>query len=117
MANYSSNRKQIVNQMRKSNEVMMDAVGRAAVGMIKAVTPVGQYPTGSGRVGGSLRGSIDHMTDEKGNVFVGSTLMSEMYPIYVHEGTSRQSANPYIRNGVMNNMAQLRKIAEGAYKL
>lgn len=116
MANYTSNRKQIVNQMRKSNEVMMDAVGRAAVGMVKSVTPVGQYPAGSGRVGGSLRGSIDYKR-EGTDVYIGSTLTSDDYPIYVHEGTSRQSANPYLRNGVMHNLAQLRKIAEGAYKL
>lgn len=115
--NYRSNRKQVVQQMRKANEVMMDAVGRASVSFTKAVTPVGNYPAGSGRVGGSLQVSIDYQVDSEANVYIGSTLTSEDYPIFVHQGTSRQQAQPYLHNGVMHNLAQLRKIAQGAYKL
>lgn len=113
---YKSNRKNVVNQMRKANETTLNAVGLAAKGMVKAETPVGRYPEGSGRTGGSLRGSIDYSVDEDG-VSVGSTLTSEDYPIFVHEGTRYMAANPYIKNGIMHNMLSLRSIAERNYKL
>ena len=95
---------------------MLEAVGKAGVNHVKLVTPVGVYPPGSGRVGGALRDSINYKASEK-DVYVGSTLMSEMYPIYVHEGTSRQKAQPYIRDGISKNLGNLRAVAERNYKL
>jgi|SRR5690625_2361550 len=114
---YTSNRKEVKQRMDNANKVMLEAIGRAATGYVKAVTPVGQYPSGSGRVGGALRDSIDHKVVDDKEVFIGSTLTSEDYPIYVHEGTYKMAAQPYIRDGVMNNLLALRTIAQRNYKL
>ncbi|WP_117168871.1 hypothetical protein [Paraliobacillus sediminis] len=111
---YKSNLKQVKQQMEQANEVMMEAVGLAARGFTKAVTPVGQYD--DGRIGGSLRSSIDYKSDKTG-VYIGSQLTNEEYPVYVHQGTSRMSANPYLHNGIMQNLSKLKKIAEGSYKI
>lgn len=111
---YKSNRKNVIDRMRKANETTLNAVGLAARGYVKTVTPVGQYT--DGRVGGSLRSSIDYSVDDEG-VSVGSTLMSEDYPIYVHQGTRYMRDQPYIKNGIMSNLQTLRKIAERAYKI
>lgn len=113
---FKSNKKQVQQQMNKANINMLEAIGKAAEGYVKLDTPVGQYPTGSGRVGGALRDSINYKVDKDG-VYVGSTLTSEDYPIYVEKGTSKMAAQPYISSGVMSNLAALRVIAERNYKL
>ena len=110
---YKSNRKQVKKAMDNAKGLMLEAVGRQAVSNVKAVTPVGQYD--DGRVGGSLRGSIDYKVQDD-EVYVGSTLTSEDYPIYVHDGTRFQASNPYIHNGVMHNLNNLRKLAEKTYQ-
>ena len=112
---YTSNRREVKQRMDNANKVMLEAIGRATVGYVKAVTPVGQYS--SGRVGGALRDSIDHNVVDDKEVYIGSTLISEDYPIYVHEGTYKMAAQPYIRDGVMNNLLALRAIAQRNYKL
>lgn len=102
--------------MDNANKNMLEAIGKAAVGHVKLDTPVGRYPEGSGRAGGALRDSIDYKVN-KDSVYVGSTLTSENYPIYVHQGTSKMAAQPYLNDGVLKNLGQLRAIAERNYKL
>ena len=107
MVKYKSNYKNVVKAMDNANRVMLDAVGRAGSSFVKANTPVDT---------GSLRGSVDYKVDDK-SVYVGSTLTSEDYPIFVEKGTSRAPAQPYISTGIKGNLSQLKKIAEGNYKL
>lgn len=114
MMKYNSNVNQVKSSIKKANKTALEAIGRASAGYVKAVTPVGQYT--DGRVGGALRDSITYQVKDDA-VYVGSSLTSEDYPIYVHEGTGRMSAQPYIRSGVMKNLNSLRSIAQGAYKL
>lgn len=92
--------------MNKTSKTMLEAVGMAAVSHIEPVTPVDT---------GALQDSIDYMTDDT-SVYVGSTLISEMYPIYVHEGARGLGGRPYIRNGVMNNLNNLATVAKRNYK-
>lgn len=115
MVKYTSNRREVKQRMDNANKVMLEAIGRAAVGYVKAVTPVGQYD--DGRVGGALRDSIDYQVVDEKEVYIGSTLTSEDYPIYVHQGTSRMAAQPYINDGVLRNLMALRSIAKKNYKL
>lgn len=114
---YKSNYKNVVKSLDNASNLTLQAVGGSARGFVQAVTPVGQYPNDSTRVGGSLKASIDFKVVDKKSVYIGSTLMSEDYPIYVHKGTSKMAAQPYIHDGVMGNLIQLKKIAERNFKL
>jgi hypothetical protein len=111
---YKSNRKEVKKAMDGAKRNMLEAIGKAGEGYVKLVTPVGVYT--DGRVGGSLRDSIAYNVDNNA-VYVGSTLTSEMYPIYVHKGTRFQKSQPYLHDGVMKNLAALKSIAERNYKL
>lgn len=113
---YKSNRREVKRRMDNAKKNMLEAIGKAAEGYVKLNTPVGQYPAGSGRVGGALRDSIDYKVDNDG-VYVGSTLTAEDYPIFVEKGTVNMPAQPYISTGVLNNLQSLRSIAEKNYKL
>jgi HK97 gp10 family phage protein len=93
--------------MDGANKRMLEALGKAGEGFVKLNTPVAS---------GALRDSIDSKVDDK-SVFVGSTLTSESYPIFIEKGTSRMPAQPYLSTGIMNNLSQLKKIAERNYKL
>lgn len=104
---YKSHRKEVKQAMDKAQERMLEAVGKGAEGYVKLLTPVDT---------GALRDSISYNVDDK-SVLVGSTLTSEVYPIFQEKGTSRTPAQPYIYPGIHNNLAQLKKIAEGNYKL
>src|SRR5690625_1327456 len=115
MVKYRSNRREIKQRMNNANKVMLEAIGRAGKGYVKAVTPVGQYE--GGRVGGALRDSIDYQIVDDKEVYIGSTLTSEDYPIFVHEGTRFMAAQPYINDGVLTNLSSLRSIAQRNYKL
>ena len=104
---YKSNRKQVKREMDRAKKMMLEAVGRAGTGYVKANTAVDT---------GALRQSIDFHVDGD-SLFIGSTLTSEDYPIFIEKGTSRMSAQPYIYPGIYDNFKQLKKIAEGNYKL
>lgn len=107
---YTSNRKRTKQVLFDAEKRVLKAVGKAGEGYVKLVTPVAEVN------GGSLRDSISYKVDDK-SVVVGSTLMSEDYPIYVEKGTSKMAAQPYISTGMQGNLSQLKKIAEGAFRL
>src|SRR5690625_4831670 len=116
MVKFHSNKREVKARMKRANRNMLEAVGKAGKEHVRDITPVGVYPRGSGRVGGALLGSINYKATEK-DVYVGSTPMSEMYPIYVHEGTYKMAAQPYIKDGIMKNLGNLRTVAQRNYKL
>lgn len=107
MVKYKSNRRQVKQRMTTAKKTMLEAVGKAAEGYVKLNAPVDT---------GALRDSIAYKTDDD-SVYVGSTLVSEIYPIVVEKGSSTQPAQPYISTGIMNNLGSLRTIAERNYKL
>ncbi|MCM3739234.1 HK97 gp10 family phage protein [Oceanobacillus luteolus] len=106
MVNFKSNKREVKQRMERANRNMLDAVGKAAVAHVKLVTPVDI---------GTLQGSIEHKNDDK-SVYVGSTLTSEDYPVYVEKGTSKMAAQPYIEPGIKLNAGNLRTVAERNYK-
>ena len=57
---------------------------------------------------GNLMGSIDKKVD--GNTVIVGTGVD--YSIYVHEGTSRMTANRFIRNAFMNNLDNIKNMLE-----
>lgn len=106
MVKFHSNKREVKARMKRANKNMLEAVGKAAVSHVKPVTPVDT---------GALLGSIEYRADDK-SAYVGSTLTSEMYPIYVHEGVKGMGGRPYIRDGVMLNLGNLRTVAQRNYK-
>lgn len=106
MRTYKSNRKEVQRRMDAAKKTMLEAVGKAAAGYIKMNTAVDT---------GALRGSVDYKVS-KDNVYAGSTLIGEDYPIYVEKGTSKMAAQPYISTGILGNADGLKKVAEANYK-
>ncbi|WP_373894461.1 HK97-gp10 family putative phage morphogenesis protein [Virgibacillus sp. CBA3643] len=104
---YKSNKKQVVDRMKKANNNVLEAIGKAGEGYVKLLSPVDT---------GALRDSISYNVDDK-SVYVGSTLTSEDYPVIVEKGSNAQAAQPYIHPGINKNLSQLKKIAESNYKL
>lgn len=64
---------------------------------------------------GNLQHDVPFEVERSGEstIDVGSSLE---YAIFVHEGTSRIGKRPYIRDGIMNNIEQLKKIASAYLK-
>ena len=54
---------------------------------------------------GRLKGSIDHRAEER-SVSVGTNVE---YAIYVHYGTYKMEANPFLKNAFERNMDQIRQ--------
>lgn len=86
----------------------------AIEGQAVRLCPVGQYPTGSGRVGGRLRGSITYAVrggrsnptgeakqgdgvSEPNEDYVAHVGTNVEYAPYVEYGTRRMGAQPYLR--------------------
>lgn len=103
---FRSNKRQVIQQMRQANKVMMEAVGKAGQGVVKMNAPVDT---------GALRDSIQYQVDDT-SIVIGSDLVSEDYPIFVEKGSSRTPAQPYIGT-LLDNMNMLKSVAERNYKL
>lgn len=99
-----------LSQMAENKKATLEALGQAGKGYVKSVTPVGQYD--DGRVGGNLRNSINHGVSED-EVQIGTDVH---YAGYVHDGTRKMDAQPYIRDGIMLNKDSLNFIAQQIYK-
>lgn len=107
MVKFHSNKREVKARMKRANKNMLEAVGKSGVGHVKLVTPVDT---------GALRGSIDYAVRDD-SVYVGSTLTSEDYPVYIEKGTRKMPAQPYISTGINLNLGNLRTVAQRNYKL
>ncbi|MCW6085578.1 MULTISPECIES: HK97-gp10 family putative phage morphogenesis protein [Clostridium] len=102
------------NEAKKNiNNSILDAleeIGKFGVAESQARTPVGKYPPNSGRSGGNLRRSQTYQTSE-GNKRVDIGVTKEApYGIFVHEGTSKQKAQPFLRDAIMQNVSEINNI-------
>lgn len=84
----------------------LEAVGLALIGQAQKACPVGKYPKGSGRKGGNLRRSHKYRVQGE-TVIVGATAE---YAGYVHNGTSRQAAQPWLKNAAEQNRNALGRL-------
>lgn len=84
------------------------AMGLACLEVVQPDCPVGQYPRGSGKVGGNLKNSHTFAV-EADHVDVGPTAD---YGFYVHNGTSGRRANPWIVRNVSAERAYIRRRGE-----
>lgn len=115
-------------------EDTLELIGELVEGEAKLRCPVGIYPEGSGRVGGRLRGSITHATQNEVSkvekpakqedavskptgsltVYIGTAVE---YAPYVCFGTQKMSAQPFLRPALLENEKRIRKFIKDQMKL
>ena len=88
-----------------ANRAALEAMGAACKSVARPVCPVGQYPKGSGKVGGNLKNSHRYIVSGD-HVDVGVTAD---YGGYVHNGTSRQKAQPWLKDAAEANRNSITK--------
>jgi len=89
-------------------EQFLETAALVVEGEAKNRCPVGQYPRGSGRVGGHLRESITYEVDKK-EARVGTNVH---YAPYVELGTVKMKAQPYLRPALDENKNKLGDLAQ-----
>lgn len=81
----------------------LEDIGKVGTGQSQLNTPV---------LSGKLRRSQTYQTNKKEKyVDIGVTKEVD-YGIYVHEGTSRQSPQPFLRDGIINNIGKFQGIID-----
>lgn len=96
---------------KKATRKALTTMGLAAKQVAQPMCPVGKYPKGSGKVGGNLRRSHTYRVSGD-HVDVGVTAE---YGGYVHNGTSKQKAQPWLKNAVQANRNSILDAGKRAY--
>lgn len=99
----ADNTEEIIAKMDAAIARALEAIGIEAEGDAKELCPVDT---------GRLRNSITHTIDSGDNTAVIGTNVE--YAEYVHQGTSRQKAQPFLTDAVTRNQAKYAKIAKAA---
>lgn len=131
--NYKSYKKDVLKALDKAEKQALELIGeQARTGIVDEITAQGIVDTGY------LRNSANYVvegnkqfdvTDEKGTkkdsvnvkrtdyggdgVIVGATAE---YAPYIELGTSKKSARPYLKQGVLRRSREFRKIVDHIYK-
>ena len=101
MSNYKSNIPEFKDRLKQAE---LTALKR--IGMFGQAESVLRCPVDSGR----LRQSIQNQVNESENsVAIGSNVS---YAAYVHEGTSRQPPQPFIRKSITQNISAINNIVK-----
>ncbi|BDR64424.1 HK97-gp10 family putative phage morphogenesis protein [Clostridium tetani] len=96
---YINNIRQVKQVLNKAMGDSLNELGIMATTNTQAITPVDT---------GKLRRSITYKTDSQNlKVYIGTNIQ---YAINVHEGTSKQKANPFISNGIKETQPSIRNI-------
>lgn len=86
----------------------------------RALTAVGEFTRSESQVRtpvktGALRDSNDYKVDmQEKKVMIGNSMD---YGLWVHEGTSKQRSQPWLRSSVMGNVARIKSLIEGYLRL
>lgn len=86
----------------------------------RALTAVGEFCRSESQVRspvrtGALRDSNDYKVDAREKVVrIGNNIE---YGIFVHEGTSRQHAQPWLENSVMENVGRIKSLISEMLRL
>jgi len=123
--------------MEQAISLGLEAAGLLVHGQAVNLSPVGQYPKGSGKVGGKLRNSLSYSTDgevkglnsstgqkanlddgvkpnpDKNSVIIGTNVE---YAPYVELGTSKMAAQPYLNPALELNKGNIKKIFADAIR-
>jgi HK97 gp10 family phage protein len=93
------NTKEVLSALDKAIERGLEAIGLVAEGYAKKETPVDT---------GRLRNSISHATDKEA-AYIGTNVE---YAPYVELGTSKMSAQPFLRPAATEHTAEYKKLME-----
>jgi HK97 gp10 family phage protein len=107
-SNYQSYRNQVLQALTQRENAALEAIGLFVEGEAKLRCPVGVYT--NGRVGGNLRGSIDHKVVESEKAVHTGTNVE--YAIFVEKGTHKQREQPYLTPAVEENISKIKRITE-----
>ena len=126
-----------IQNMEQAISVALEAAGLLVHGQAVNLSPVGQYPKGSGKVGGRLRNSLSYSTDgevkglnsstgqkanlddgvkpnpDKNSVIIGTNVE---YAPYVELGTSKMAAQPFLNPALEANKDNIKKIFADAIR-
>ena len=98
--NFNSNANNVLSALTQAQVNALRRIGMMGEAESKLLCPVES---------GTLKRSITNVVDEGDkSVSIGTNVD---YSVYVHEGTSRQQAQPFIKDGVMNNIDRIINIA------
>lgn len=100
-----------VSNVEQAVTTALTAAAAIVLGNATARCPVGQYPPGSGRVGGNLKSSLTYSVSPK-EARVGTNVD---YSIYVEMGTRKMSARPYLKPALHDNQAQINEIMKKVF--
>ena len=113
---FVDNSKAVKEQMAQNMKKALAAMGEEGVGMVIDTMTHGYYRDIHRT--GQLKRDIKYRTDSEGQrlgavswgVLVGD--ISAPYAAYVHEGTERMEARPFLQDGILKNKEALREVAE-----
>jgi HK97 gp10 family phage protein len=101
MISFRSNRPQVQRAIDDAVDATLEAIGLYVEGEAILRCPVDT---------GNLKGSLTHKVDKPDKeVHIGTNVD---YAAYVEKGTSRMRAQPYLEPAVMNNVSNIKQIAE-----
>lgn len=105
------NRKTINSQFDSAMGVAMSLVGELVEGYAKEKCPVDT---------GNLRNSINHKENQSGTEYISQIGTNVEYAEFVETGTSKTSAQPYLKPALANHTSQVKqlisKTVQGAFK-
>lgn len=95
-----------------ANRAALEAMGAACMQVAMPNCPVGVYPEGSGKVGGNLKNSHRYVVSSS-HVDIGVTAD---YGGYVHNGTSKQRAQPWLKDAAEANKNSIQQFGIRAWE-
>lgn len=95
---YKSNFSNLKNRLDNSVNEALEEIGRFGTAETQARTPVDT---------GNLRRSEGYKTNGKDEVDIGTNIE---YAEYVHNGTSKQKAQPFIKDAIIQNINEINNI-------
>ena len=104
MSNYKSNLPAVKKAMEAAKRKTLEAIGLYVTSETTIRTPVDT---------GELRGSYRHQVNED-SVSVGTSVD---YGPYVELGTHKMDAKPHLRPAAEDNLQNIKRLAEGEYRL
>lgn len=103
---YQSNLKNVLNALDQAEDRALTAVGTFVRSEAQVRSPVKT---------GNLRDSNDFKVDNNNRqVVVGNSVE---YGLWVHEGTSRNRAQPWLENSVMENVSRIKSLISEMLRL
>ncbi len=126
-----------IKSVEEAVSLALEAAGLLVHGQAVNLAPVGQYPKGSGKVGGNLRNSLSYSVEgevkgmnsspgqkaapgsgvktnnDKNSVVIGTNVE---YAPFVELGTSKQAAQPYLNPALEANKGNIKKIFADAIR-